>query len=262
MADYRDDMYAFVDETFARLEGAKDHFTDVLPVEDPTPYERPNTPIQPVGWVENADPTQDGSPTVLIDSDGITIVDGKLLVTDALGNVLIQDGVVQAAGIAAGSITASSISADGISADSIKSGTLIVKPVEGQAAEGIEVQDVTGNTLGRWDEDGIKIVDPANQGRYLLIDSGSLNFTNDNGQFVFTAAITPEGINASAINFGSIPGGHNLVLNSSFELADFVAAPSTFEFTDNTDWAAGARVTALDNITEGATALTATSVGF
>jgi hypothetical protein len=51
--------------------------------------------IQPVGWVENAD-ASDGSATVKIDSDGITITDGKLSVADANGNSIISGGVVKA----------------------------------------------------------------------------------------------------------------------------------------------------------------------
>jgi hypothetical protein len=51
--------------------------------------------IQPVGWVENAD-ASDGSATVKIDSDGITITDGKLSVSDASGNSIISGGVVKA----------------------------------------------------------------------------------------------------------------------------------------------------------------------
>jgi hypothetical protein len=93
MADYRTSLYDAVDRYFDKMRGAKDHFADDL-LEDPTPYELPMLPIQPSGWVENADPDIDGGASVTIDSDGITILNGKLTVTDSLGDALITDGVV------------------------------------------------------------------------------------------------------------------------------------------------------------------------
>jgi hypothetical protein len=78
-----------------------------------------------------------------------------------------------------------------------------------------------------------------------------LAFTTNDGEDGFPNAITPDGINATSINFGSAPGGHNLVLNSSFELSDFIAAPSTFIFTDFNNWAAANRTVSPDNITDG-----------
>jgi hypothetical protein len=48
---------------------------------------------------------------------------------------------------------------------------------------------------------------------------------------VATTAITPDGIDASAITFGELPGGHNVTKNSSFELAGFitVSTPVTLD---------------------------------
>jgi hypothetical protein len=167
--------------------------------------------------------------------------------------------LVGLADIAAASITAANVVAGSLSADDLGAGTLRIRPLDGFAS-GILVLDASGNTLGVWDEDGIKIINPADPSQYVLLDAGELKFTIDNGAS-FESAITPEGINASAINFGSSPGGHNLILNSSFELADFIAAPATLTFTDTATWETGHRVTALDNITEG-TALTMTTPGY
>ncbi len=161
--------------------------------------------------------------------------------------------------VAANSITAVHIRAGSLSADDIGAGTLTISPLDG-FAEGILILGASSEVLGRWDENGLKIVDPTDPSRYVLFDSGELKFTTDDG-VTFPTAVTPEGINASAINFGTAPGGHNLILNSSYELADFVAVGSTFTFTDTTNWAAANRPTTFDNITEG-TSLTITSAGF
>lgn len=160
--------------------------------------------------------------------------------------------------IAANSITAVHVRTGSLSADDIGAGTLTISPQAG-FAEGILILGASNEILGRWDENGLKIVDPTDPARYVLFDSGELKFTTDDGS-TFPTAVTPEGINASAINFGAAPGGHNLILNSSFELADFVAVGSTFTFTDTTNWTAGNR-TSTDNITEG-TALTGTALGY
>lgn len=167
--------------------------------------------------------------------------------------------LVGSADIAANSVTADHIIAGSLDADDIGAGTLTIRPTAG-FAEGIRVLNGSGVELGLWDELGIKITDPANASRYVLIDAGQVKFTQDGG-VTFPAAITPDGINASAINFGSVPGGHNLILNSSFELGEFVAAASQFIFTDTTNWTAANRVTAPVNITEG-TDLQMTTPGY
>jgi hypothetical protein len=158
--------------------------------------------------------------------------------------------LIGAADIAAFSISAEHIAAAGISADSLTSGTIIIKPEDG-FAEGIVVRNAGGTDIGRWDEGGVIIYDPNDTSKYVLLDSAQISFNDGTGE---TAALTPDGLNASAINFGTAPGGHNLILNSSFELSDFVSASSLFTFTDNTDWVAGVR-TSTDNMTEGATSL-------
>lgn len=164
--------------------------------------------------------------------------------------------------IAADSITAVHVVAGSLDADVIGAGTFVLRPLAGFAT-GLEVRDAADLLLGRWDELGIKIIDPADPQRYLLLDAGQLKFTTDDGA-TFPTAITPEGVNASAINFGSAPGGHNLILNSSFELADFVSAPFSFVFTDFNQWAAANRTVAPDNIADGGavTALVMTAAGY
>jgi hypothetical protein len=91
LSNFKDDYYSQVDQVFDKLK--------VTPFEErvggtSVPQEDGGQ-IQPVGWVENADAT-DGTATVKIDSDGITITDGKLSVEDASGNSIISGGVVKA----------------------------------------------------------------------------------------------------------------------------------------------------------------------
>ena len=176
--------------------------------------------------------------------------------------VSVTTSLVGASDIAFNSITAAHMVAGSLDASDIGTGTLVIRPLDG-FARGIEIRDAADVIIGRWDELGLKILDPLDTARYLLIDAGNLKFTTDAGE-TFPTAITPEGINASSITFGNAPGGHNLVLNSSFELAGFVAAPSTFVFTDFNQWAAANRVTAPDNITDGGavTNLAMTAAGF
>jgi hypothetical protein len=74
------------------------------------------------------------------------------------------------------------------------------------------------------------------------------------------ATLTPDGLNASALTFGSLPGGHNVILNSSFELSDFAAEPSQATWTASGDWS-GTEVDS-DNLTTGAGALTMAAASY
>ena len=69
-------------------------------------------------------------------------------------------------------------------------------------------------------------------------------------------SVTPLGIDASSITFGSARGGHNLVQNSSFELGAFSASATVNSIWDTgTDWnAAGSRQGADINVTTPAAA--------
>lgn len=166
--------------------------------------------------------------------------------------------IIGAADVAFNTATMNLVNAGIITADVVQSGTLKVGSAS-DAISGILVTDGT-TTVGFWDQSGIKIIDPSNSSRYVLLDAGQIKFTTDAGA-TFPAAITPDGINASAINFGTAPGGHNLILNSSFELAAFIAAAAVYTFTDTAEWKAANRTVALDNITEG-TSLSMTAATF
>lgn len=170
--------------------------------------------------------------------------------------------LVGASDIAANSILASHISTAGLTADLIKAGTLKVATTDG--IDGIEVW-YSGKRVGFWDETGLYI---GKQAAGLPSDLSGSDYVRvtDAGVTVYKAgqavtAITPDGINASAINFGVLAGGHNLVRNSSFELTSFAAAPSTATWDVQADWNAS-RVGTDTNVTTGTGSLTMTGTSY
>lgn len=150
-----------------------------------------------------------------------------------------------------------------ISAGMITSGTIKVDPT-GDAADGIEVWLGT-KRVGIWDETGLYVgnnteglPDDLSSSDYVRITNAGLTVYL---QGVPQAAITPAGINATAINFGSLPGGMNLVKNSSFELAPFSSAVNNPKnWTVAADWS-GSQV-GNTNVATGANALSATGTSY
>jgi hypothetical protein len=118
-----------------------------------------------------------------------------------------------------------SIFAGNIDADWITAGTLRVGEGSGRAAA-IEVFDSLGNLVGRWSTDGIEVLDPTNPQYKMLITEASLTIFDltDPGNPIERVRLTPLGIDAASVTFGSARGGHNLVQNSSFELGAFGAS--------------------------------------
>jgi hypothetical protein len=160
-----------------------------------------------------------------------------------------------------------------INADWIDTGTLKV----GGANASIEVYDAGDAThvppipphlIGSWDENGLTILDPdpvTGQSRYeMSITDASLIITDlqDPLNPFDVVTINPLGIDAASVTFGSARGGHNLVLNSSFELGAFVTQTLVTAGWDvAADWnAAGSRQGADINLTTGAGTITMTSV--
>jgi hypothetical protein len=91
----------------------------------------------------------------------------------------------------------------------------------------------------------------------IEIENGAINVYEDN---VPRVAIDGSGINASAITLGAMPGGSNMIPNSSFELSGF-AAPTTTTKTLTADlgaWLTGSAI----NITAVSDALTMTTYGY
>lgn len=85
MADFKDDYYAEVDNVFSDLRGHPFDEGDLL---QPTPQER-GVPLGPSGWVENADGA-DGEAKVIINADGLTVLDGKISIKDAGGSSVLS----------------------------------------------------------------------------------------------------------------------------------------------------------------------------
>jgi len=199
------------------------------------------------------DPTADPPVTVkATDPDAGWVDAGSATPTPLPGDALVWDEAMIEA-----------LFAGNINADWITAGTLRVGGAPGTTTA-IEVYDGAGNLIGRWSDAGIEVMDPANPNYKLTIAESSLiiqDLTDPAVPFT-TVSISPVGIDAASITFGSARGGHNLILNSSFETGAFSATNvvnSTWDVA--ADWnAANSRQGSDVNITTGASALTMTTV--
>jgi hypothetical protein len=155
-----------------------------------------------------------------------------------------------------------------IDADWIQTGTLSVGVGAGNA-DAIMVYNNEGELIGRWSGEmsddpvprpiGIEVLHPDNPDYRLRIDDSSLRIYNDLSG-VPIVSITPLGIDAASVTFGSARGGHNLVQNSSFEMGSFsVSAITPHIWTVSADWAA-TRLGSDTNLTTGASAITMTTI--
>ena len=132
--------------------------------------------------------------------------------------------------IVASSITAGSIAAGAIGADQLAATIILASTIETSAGAD----------------------------RVVIDGTGLRSYSGD----VLTGEWDKSGITAQSLRIGNLAGGHNVVLNSSFEGGAYVTGSTTITFTDTTNyWKAANRTTALDNISEG-TSLTATTVAF
>jgi hypothetical protein len=148
-----------------------------------------------------------------------------------------------------------------INADWITAGTLRVGTGSGKAAA-IEVYDSAGHLIGKWSTAGIEVYDPTHTGYKLVITNASLTIYDltDPANPVTSVSMTPLGIDAASITFGSARGGHNLILNSSFEQGRFGTSVVINNLWDvAADWNA-TRVGADANVTTGANDLTMTTI--
>lgn len=155
-------------------------------------------------------------------------------------------------------ITATLSASSSIDATSIKAGTLSV-------GGGIDrpdyllVYDSTGQEIGRWDEYGLLVKDPANSQRQMKLVGGVMSFTQDGGA-TWGTAISADGIRADSILLGTAPGGHNAIPNASFELSAFNQL-ATVVWTTAANWQA--HIAGSDvNINDSGTELTMTTVTY
>ena len=141
--------------------------------------------------------------------------------------------LVDADWIAPGAIADQHIVTGGLSAGIIKAGLLKVNTTDDNMIDGIEVWN-DGVKIGIWNESGLFIYDAADTSNYVQVHNAGISVYLAGSP---TTAITPYGINASAINFGTLPGGHNILPNSSFELTDYsVAVVQDTTWTVKAEW--------------------------
>lgn len=111
--------------------------------------------------------------------------------------------------------------ADKINADWIYTGTLHVGTGSNDA-DAITVYNSDGEVIGRWTPGGIEVLDPNNDYGMKITEASLSIFTGYGTPTpVKVVDITPLGIDAASVTFGSARGGHNLVPNSSFELGAY-----------------------------------------
>jgi hypothetical protein len=141
-----------------------------------------------------------------------------------------------------------------LDANRVNTGTLTLGKVltSGGTKVGIYVYDSNSRFIGWWNETGMLMVNPANTKEAMRLNSGRLEFTLEFAGFasapnpppasameatVWTTAITPRGINAEAITFGTARAGHNILPNSGFELQAFsITAESSTTWDLTAQW--------------------------
>jgi hypothetical protein len=176
---------------------------------------------------------------------------GSVTPTAVPGNALVWDAAI-----------IEDVFAGNINADWISAGTLRVGGGAGNAVA-ITVVDSSGNVLGRWSEDGIEIFDPDNDQYKMMLDEDGLVIWAGLGtpDAYEAVRITPVGIDAASITFGSARGGHNLVQNSSFELGAFGTSAVVANVWDLTADFTATRLGSDTNITiSGGTTLGMTAI--
>lgn len=146
--------------------------------------------------------------------------------------------VIGAADVAFNSVITNILAANYIDAATIQTGIVNISTSQGDA-DGIKVKTAAGVEIGGWDDTGIKVRSKTS-GRstldYIHIDDAALTVYLGGSPMT---AINVNGIDASAINFGAAPGGHNLIFNSSFELSNFVAVSTSIIGTGGSTFAGG-----------------------
>lgn len=233
------------------------------------------------GTVVNLSPlvaTEDGAgvPTTSYDVNVRAIDTSGQVVTSATDSTPVQASTNDAAGwsatvvgfpllvgttdLAANSVTAVHVRAGAVTADKLGAGTIIVNTTTDPShPDGISIQNATGGELARWDETGMYIwASATDQGSYLKLTAAAISMVRSG---VTYGQITPDGIDATAIRLGTSPGGHNLIVNSSFELQQVGVTATLITDTAAADWS-GNRVGSLDNMTENTLALNMTATAF
>jgi hypothetical protein len=124
-------------------------------------------------------------------------------------------------------------------ADLIKTGTIRI-----DNDPHLEAFDASGNLTARWDALGALYLDPSDSSRAMWITESEIRvsdqYTGDVGTTVWRVLTSAEGISASDIHWGIVPGGHNLMPNAGFELAPFPTTVNSVKtWTDAAHWGTG-----------------------
>lgn len=129
--------------------------------------------------------------------------------------------------IVTGTLDAANIQVTNLNAESIISGDISLASNDVSALSAITVKDEFGSNVATWNSAGLSIYPPGTDGQSerVVLRNGNIQVYNMDG--VTTTAITGEGINATSITVGALPGGANIIPNSSFELADFVTTETS-----------------------------------
>jgi hypothetical protein len=137
-----------------------------------------------------------------------------------------SDGTVAIAAdrIATGTLDAGIINVTNLNVSSLRSGDISLVADNDDNLSEISFKDEAGEVVSRWNSSGLTIfgagaLDENGLGKRVYISDGSIKLIN--GEGTETAAISGDGINASSITLGQLPGGSNSIPNSSFELAAF-----------------------------------------
>ena len=165
--------------------------------------------------------------------------------------------LVGSAAMAFGGIVTGFLDTGLLSADQIYAGTL---DVGGSGMAGsIELWNAEGERIAVLDDDGLLMVNPQNTAEAMWLKAGSLRLTEAWSGSVdgttWDTAVTPQGLNASAITFGTAGGGSNAIPNAGFELSAFVTM-ITKVWTVARDWGSA---TSRVNLAIGGSSLTMTS---
>lgn len=167
---------------------------------------------------------------------------------------------IGASDVAFNSLMAQIIDTNTLLADNIQGGNFVIKS-RTAPEQSTYLTVYKGTTvIGRWDENGLIVrggTTSAEKARAVRFLDGAVQFTD---QFVtddamsgyprsvaggdpadedtyWTTSIDAQGINASAILFGMMPGGHNSIPNASFELVPFpTSTPASFVWDTSTEF--------------------------
>lgn len=196
-----------------------------------------------------------------------------ITVSDVLGTGVVTNAKIKdltADKITSGTIDANVIDVANLNAGQIRAGDIQFLSDTGTRSAGASTIIFFGPGEGNtsrgavWDVDKLVLNDldtyeygPDRSSNRIEIENGAINVFSDN---VSAVALDGNGINASVISRGAMPGGSNMIPNSSFELSGFVTPTASVKTTtaELGTWLSGSAI----NITAVSNSLTLTAYGY